>query len=157
MKTGRYKYYLGPYFPWQFNFLGGLVLVIGLTLEYGLVFNLVLILINLLIFTGHYGLEIDFTNKTFMSYTSFLGIKSGKRKTFDAVEKIFINSRNIRESMHSRNKFSGNFRYIEYKSFLKFSNGRKINLISRKNKDKLLEKIRGIAKDLKAEIVDFSV
>ncbi|CAN5269055.1 hypothetical protein BH23BAC1_BH23BAC1_37440 [soil metagenome] len=157
MKTGKYKYYLGPYFPWQFSLLGGIVLIIGLTLEYGLIFNLIIILISLVIFTGHYGLEIDFTNKTFMSYASFLGIKSGKRKTFDAVEKIFINSRNIRETLHSRSNYSGNFRYIEYKSFLKFSNGRKIGLISRKNKDKLLKQIRNIAKDLKAEIVDFSI
>jgi hypothetical protein len=157
MKSGKYKYYLGPYFPWQFTFLGVLFLIFGLTLQYGIVFNSAIIFITFIIFTGHYGLEIDFTKKTFKNYSSFLGLKFGKRKTFDAVEKIFINSRNIRESLHSRANNPGNFRYIEYKSFLKFSNGRKISLISRKNKEKLLKQMRNIAKDLKAEIVDFSV
>jgi hypothetical protein len=118
----------------------------------------ILSFLSLLIFTARGGLEVDLEKKTYREYMSFLWvIRMGKPVKIKAVEYIFINSNNVSRKIYTAHTSqSSTFKDREYNAFIKFSNGDKVKIMSRKDKQPLLEYSSALAKQMETSLVDYT-
>lgn len=159
MSATSLDYTSGKLFPIQFQFFGGVLLLIGLGVATNyIVVGLILILIAACILTGQSGIDFDGGSLTYRAYKSFLFIKSGDKKKYQGVEKIFINAQAISQRMYTMHTNHGSdFKSLEYNAYLKFDNGNKIYLDTNKDKKALIDKLQELAGFLKTEVVDATV
>ena len=154
-----YTYFTGFALPWQIKLVGaffGLFGLIAFTLA-NYILGSILIILFLLIFTGHYGLTIDTGSKRYKEYISFLGLKNGKWKDYAELEYIFINTAQVSQKMYTpRTLNSSTFNFVEYNSWLKFGDETKVHLYKGKKKEKLMKKTERIASDIGVEVRDLS-
>ena len=117
--------------------------------------SVILGLVGLVILTTHSGTEIDPATKTFREYHSMLFFRRGEKEKYDGVENIFINSSKVSQTVHPAHTLdSATFNHVEYNAYLKFSDGKKIFLMSKKDKDVLIGQLQPIANRLETELVD---
>ena len=146
----------GRLFPFQFQVIA-IVFLIGSVATFYLnpVIALLLILISVVILTAHEGTEINSSARTYREYNSFLFIRSGQHKKYSGIEKIFINSEKVSQKMYTPHTLdSSTFRHINYNAWLKFDNGVKVHLMSKKDKEALLGMLGKIAMFLNTSVVD---
>lgn len=146
-------------FPWQAHVLGVFLAIVGfsLLLNYWWA-SALLLLAAVAIFTGRTGTIINLNEKTFTEYTSFLFYKNGTAEKFNGIERIFINSGTESETFYTAHTMqSSSFMHEVYNAYLKFDNGKKIFLTSRKNKAKLLKMLQPVTYALQTQLVDYSV
>lgn len=146
----------GSLFPWHFQFMAAIILIIGLALilERTLVAS-VLILAGGFILTGSSGVEIDKVQKTYREYTSFFLIRRGKKKKYQDVEKLFINSSKTTTQMSSaKANHTTTFINQEFNGYLKFSDGQKLFLLSTRKKEKLETVLSSVSNFLQVPIQD---
>jgi hypothetical protein len=116
---------------------------------------LILIGVSVLVWSGYSGTEVDVVHKLYREYTSFFGIKQGKHLEFSHVEKIFVNRTKKTQRLYTAHtNHSSVFTNDEYNAFLKFGDGTKILLLTRRNKKKLLLALRKVAAALHVPVVD---
>lgn len=159
MKNKKFDIKTGERFPWHFKILAVIFIVIALIIisNYPLI-AAILSFLSLLIFTARGGLEIDLEKNIYREYMSFLWIiRIGKPVKIKAVEYIFINSDTVsRKKYTAHTSQSSTFKNREYNAFIKFSNGDKIKIMSRKNKQPLLEYSTALAKQMGTSLVDYT-
>lgn len=146
----------GPALPWQFRFVGLLMLMlaVGLFQSYMWV-ALAVAVLGLLIITAYEGTEVDVEKKVFREYTSFFTVKTGKFEPYSHIEKVFIiKSKESQQMYTAHTTTSSVFKYEKYNAYLKFSTGDKILLLTEKNKDVLVKKLKHLSTLLHVEIVD---
>ena len=146
----------GRLFPWPFLFMGGIVLVIGLTLlvENTLV-SIILIAVGGFILSGSEGTEIDKTAKHYREYNAFFFIKSGRNVPYSGVEKIFINTSKSKQKMYTAHTTHGSvYENVDFNGFLKFNDGTKIQLLRKRRKADLLKALENIATFLDVPLED---
>jgi hypothetical protein len=149
----------GSLFPWPFLLIAGILLVVGLSLigERTLV-ALALIIICGFVLTSSEGTEINLSAKNFTEYKSFFFIKSGTRKTYSSMEKIFINTSKTRQQLYTAHTTKSSiFENLEYNAFLKFTDGTKVHLLKKRKKEDLLKKIDNLAKALNVQVEDHTI
>jgi len=149
----------GPLFPWQFLFLGAIVLIIGIGLivERTLL-SVLLILASLFILSGYSGIEFNKTENVYREYVSFFLIKSGKWLKLGRMEKIFINSSVVSQRINSAHTArSSIFTSEEFNAYLKFEDGKKTHLVSKRKKKKLLKVLEKVSAFLLVPVVDNTV
>jgi hypothetical protein len=145
-------------FPWQFQFIGIIFLIVGIGLMIVSPYLApILIVIGAFILTAYRGVEFNCSTKTYRNYNSFLFIKTGKFKPYDSVEKIYINESKVSQMIYTKITTGSTFRHIEYNAYLKFAHGIKIFLASKKDKKKLIDKLTGLAEFFQVEISDNTV
>ena len=146
----------GLLFPWHFLFLAALVLIVGFSLLADrTVLGLILITGSVFVLSGYSGTEINLSEKAYREYNAFLFIKTGEWKRYDSIEKIFVNSAITRQRMYSAHtSISSEFTREELNAFLKFSDGSKVLLLTRRNKKKLLHALGKVAATLRVPVVD---
>lgn len=146
----------GNLFPWYFLLIGGLAIVGGLVLlTSSLVFASICIFIGLLIVTAKSGIIIDPSTKFYRPYYSVLFLKTGKKKPFSAVEKVYVNANKVSQKIYTAHTLqSSTFKDIVYDAYIKFSDGTKSYLLSSKNKDQLLQQLKQPAQLLKTQLID---
>lgn len=146
----------GRLFPWQFQFLGGIILFVAIIIiAERLGVSIFLMLLGLFILSASEGTEINKEKKIFREYKSFFFLKSGRWEPFDGIEKIFINASKKKQQMHTAhtNK-SSIFIEEEFNGFLKFDNGTKIQLLRKRNKPSLLKSLKNISTLLQVPLED---
>jgi hypothetical protein len=146
----------GSLFPWPFQLVAVLVLLVALSLIAEKTFiSFGLILISGFVLSGYEGTEIDKGEKSYRDYKSFFFFKSGSKVKFTAIEKIFVSTSKTRQRLHTAhtNKHSI-YDNIEYNGLLKFSDGTKIQLLQKRNKAELIKALENIAKILDAPLED---
>jgi hypothetical protein len=145
-------------FPWQGKLVGILFVLTAtamLTTHWWL--SVVLTLPGLWLLTGYSGTELDRGENAYREYNSYFLIKAGKWQRYNRVEKIFVNASNESEKMYTAHTMeSMTFRRTVFNAFLKFDNGEKIFLLSRKNKGDLINKIRPVVDFLDTKLVDYT-
>lgn len=143
-------------FPWQMKLLGALFIVGGIASLVTIWWlSFILILAGLLFITAHSGTEIDPDAKTYREYTSYLFFRNGQTKIFQGVEKIFINaSKESRIFYTAHTLHSSTFQDTAYDAYMKFWDGEKIYLTSRKAKDKLIDILIPVGERLRAPLID---
>lgn len=146
----------GSLFPWPFQLIAVIVLIVGLSLVISRPVPAVgLILFSVLILSGSEGTEIDKAEKTYRDYKSFFFLKSGSKERYTGIEKIFINTSKSKQTVHTAhtNK-SSIFENIEFNGFLKFDDGTKIQLLQKRKKEDLLRALNRIASFLNVPVED---
>ena len=146
----------GSLFPFPFLVLGAVVFLAGVgALASNTVLSLFLLVTAAGILTAHEGTEVNPSSRTYREYQSFLFMKKGKPKNYDSIEKIFVNSGKVSQTVYTAHTSSSStFSSVEYNAYLKFSDGVKVFLLSKKSKPKLLEKLRDAARILNVSVVD---
>ncbi|HEX5170668.1 MAG TPA: hypothetical protein VFW11_15955 [Cyclobacteriaceae bacterium] len=145
--------------PWYFRLAGILMIIFSLATFSGSYwwFGVVLIPIGTVLVTYASGTEINLVTKKYREYSSILFFKHGEQQKFDEIERIFINASKVTTQIQTAHTTSGSiFTDIEYNAYLKFSNGKKIFVTSRRNKKDLINQLQPIANRLETELVDYS-
>lgn len=142
-------------FPWQFQLIG-IVFFIGGLGAFALApyVTPILVILGLLIFTAHRGIEFDAIKNTYRVYNSFLFVKTGKTLDYEKAEKIYINLSKVSQKIYSRANLGTTFNNLEYDAYLMFNNSEKIFLLSGKNKKQVLKRLEGISSFFQLDISD---
>lgn len=143
-------------FPLPFLMLGaGFVLAgIGVVVSYAIV-GLILIVVGIMMVTAYEGTEIDPDRHLYREYNAFLFLKTGKRKSFEGIEKVYVNSGKVSQRMYSAHTSSSSvFHNVEYNAYLKLSSGEKIFLFTDRNKNRMLRRTKRIAESLHTALHD---
>lgn len=144
------------YFP-DFLYLLGILLI-----PTGLFFILYLedyflggmaILFGYLLFSAHYGFELDFKEKYYKEYISFLGVHFGSEKNYERINYIFINKNKTRQTFSSRVNSTTIITY-EYDAYIKFNDDIKVHLKSFGNKNKLIKWFKNNFHDTDIQLLD---
>lgn len=143
-------------FPWQGKLLGILFIACAAAAAASYWWlSILLLFIGLLLLTGHSGTEFRPSDKTYREYNSYLFVRSGKIHRYGKVEKIFINASQESQRMYTAHTSeSRTFTRRQYNAYLKFDNGTKIFLTSRKNKAALLKELDRVARSLDTGVID---
>ena len=146
----------GALFPFPFLVLGAVVLVAGVAVvTTQFLLSIFLMLTAGIILTAHEGTEIDPSKNTYREYQSYLFIKKGKVTEYDQIEKIFVNATKVSQRMYTAHTSnSSTFSNVEYNAYLKFTDGVKIFLLSKKNKARLLARLEKVARALNIPVTD---
>jgi hypothetical protein len=146
----------GSLFPWPFRFLALLILLVGLSLIIErTILSIGLMLVGGFILSGYEGTEINKAEKSYFDYKSFFFVKSGERKKYAGIEKIFINASKIKQKLYTaRTNHSSTFAHVAFNGYLKFSNGEKIQLLQKRNKADLLSALQKVATFLDVPLED---
>lgn len=159
MQKNKFDIKTGERFPWPFYLLAVLFIIIALVVIADRpAIAAILSFLALLIFTARGGLEIDLENQTYREYMSFFFImRMGKPVKFNSVENIFINSGNVSRKIYTAHTSeSSTFKDRKYNAFVKFSNGGKVKIMSRKDKQPLLEYSSALARQMNTSVVDYT-
>jgi len=143
-------------FPWQAKLIGVLLTIVAVAVV-GTFWYLSVGLFAIAVFllTTYSGTEIDPEQRTYKEYNSYFFVKSGDSVSYSAVEKIYINSAKESQTMHPAHTLdSRTFETTVYNAYLKFEDGTKIFLTSRKNKKNLIQLLDPIARKLDVQLVD---
>lgn len=146
----------GSLFPWYFKVLAACMVIGAITLLLtNLLLAMILLFIGLIILTGYSGIIIDEKEKTYKEYNSFLFFKRGITKNFDSVEKIYVNQNRASQKIYTAHTLnSKTFNNIIFDGYLKFSDGTKVHLMAKKDKNVLMNKLKPITELLGVDIFD---
>ncbi len=128
--------------------LGMIGSIIGLNNILGFIIVLALSSLMILMWTSFYILEIDMKSHTYFDFTSVIGFKFGERKSFDGIEKAFINKTSYTQQLHGYGPNSYNKKSHVAKAYVKFLNGEKLFLVSDEDEKELIDRIQPILKKL---------
>ncbi len=145
--------------PWQAK-LVGVLLIIGALAAVASYWwlSIILALIGLALLTAHSGTEINVLTKTFREYNSCLFMRSGVMEKYDGIDRVFINKAKVSQQMHTAHtNSSATFQHIVFNAYLKFDDGRKIFLTSRKDKTQLISLLNPITTGLSVSLIDNTV
>jgi hypothetical protein len=143
-------------FPFPFMVLGtGFLLAgMGVMIIYPVI-SFILIVFGLSIVTAFEGTEIYPASHRYREYNSFLFLKTGRPKSFQGIEKIFINSGRVTQRIYTAHTTSSSsFSNVEYNAYLKFSEGVKVFLFSGRNKNRMMRKAEDLARSLNTSLHD---
>jgi hypothetical protein len=155
MKIHDFK--TSTYFPWHVKLVGSaLVIIAGSMLTMGMwIGGTLILLVSVIILTTHYRVRVDFDNKTYRDYLWILGMKSGDKKSFETIEYIFLKESRESQTMGLR-AANTTIHTSVYDAYLKFSEAKKIHLITKNRKEDLIKIIRPIAHNQKTDIIDYT-
>src|SRR5690606_15570637 len=145
-------------FPWQAKLVAALFLVGGIAMFITVRWlAVILVLVGLLLLTGHSGTVFDREKKIYLEYNSYLFFRRGEKIPYNRVEKIFINSERFSQKVFTPHTLdSATFYSIAYNAYLKFDNGRKIYLTTCKKKSALIGRIKPVAEFLQTSVHDYA-
>jgi len=146
----------GSLFPWTFRFLAVLVLIAGLSQLVDRPFlSFALLLVGGFILSAAEGIVIDPTEKNYREYNSFFFLKSGAKVKYSGIEKIFVGTSKTKQQVHTAyTNNSSIFENMQFNGFLKFNDGTKIKLLSKRKKEDLINALNKIAKLLDVPVED---
>lgn len=148
----------GRQFPWQFQFVGGILLFVAvLQVSDRVGLSIFLLVFSVFIFSASEGTEINREKKIFREYKSFFFLKTGSWSSYDRIEKIFVNSFKSSQQMFTAHTTKSSiFTNDEFNGFLKFDDGEKIQLLRKKDKASLLQSLKNISTFLEVPLEDIT-
>lgn len=146
----------GSLFPWPFRLIAFIVLVLGLALILEKTFlSIGLMLVATFVISGYEGTEINRAEKSYLDYKSFFFVKSGDRKKYSDIEKIFVGASKTKQRFYTAHtSHSSTFENLEFNGFLKFSDGEKIQLLRKRKKSDLMKELKKVATFLNVRVED---
>ena len=142
--------------PWHIQ-LFAIVLVIGSIALFAtnFVMAVILLFVGMLILSSYSGVQINRMKKTYRAYNSFLFIKMGGLNNYEVVEKIYINQNQVSQKIYTAHTTSSQiFNNIKYDGYVKFDDGTKVHLMSKKDKSVLMNRLKEYADFLEVELQD---
>jgi hypothetical protein len=158
MKLQKRSYHTGVFFPAYIIFSGGVLLLVALILflRGTLLVPLLLTLISLVFITGHHGLEIDPHRKTYREYLSFCWLRFGTYKSYRQLSRIMVHGSQVGQTIFAMSNHASVYYHTEYDSYLYFDNGTRIHLLTRRSKEKLMQKVNRMAADMEVSVQDLA-
>ncbi|MFY0689408.1 MAG: hypothetical protein JXQ90_19710 [Cyclobacteriaceae bacterium] len=101
--------------------------------------------------TGRSIVEVDMQKRTIQEFAWVMGKRFGEKVAYDALESVFLNEVGQAQDMHSRAGVVHTTRFVEYVSFLKTADGKKIELLRGRDFQDICEKSQMAASKLKVE------
>jgi hypothetical protein len=146
----------GSLFPWPFRFIALIIILVGLLFILEKTFlSIGLMLIGGFILSGAEGTEINRTEKNYRDYKSFLFMKSGEKKNYSGIEKIFVSTSKTKQHLYTAHtSHSSTYEHLEFNGFLKFHDGEKIQLLRKRKKSDLIKGLEEVAAFLNVSIED---
>jgi hypothetical protein len=149
----------GLLFPLHFRFFSVLALIGAcVLLRESVTLATLLALASLFVLSASEGTVVDSHAKRYSEYTSMYFIfRKNDWKMFHEIEKIFIKqSSKSRRITTAHTAQSSQFLYTEYDAWLKFDDGTKVHLFSKKNKVQVGNRTKEIAAKLAVPVEDFT-
>ncbi len=140
-------------FPLNF-ILVGLVGIAGglvLTLEGPIVIGIPVLLISAAVVTTQRGTSINTEKRFIKRFTSVLGLKVGKKESYDNIHELRIKEQKMSQTMNSRGS-STTIRYTMYNAYL-ITDDDSILLGGNKKKDKVVKRMTKAADNLGVPLV----
>ncbi len=155
MDTSKVIFRSGGLFPFQFQYFAILLSIFSLLLliRYP-IFSPLPLIPALMIFTGSYGLEIIPEQKRYRAFNSILFIKKGQWKSYSAIEKIYITTSSRSQKIYTRVTDGPTIQNKYYNAYMKFSEGNKEFLQSKKHKKALIKNLQILSDKFGMEIID---
>ncbi len=149
----------GSLFPWPFQLLAGILLVIGLSIVLEKpILSALLILGSGFVLSGYTGTDVDKTKNLYREYNAFFLIKHGKKIKYTGLEKIFINSSKVKQRLYTAHTtHSSTFTNTEFNAYLKFEDGTKIHLLTMRKKENLKRDLKRISTFLEIPVEDNTI
>jgi hypothetical protein len=145
-----------PFFPWTINIMGiALVFSAGIVIFFHFLIGLALLIGSALIFTTHYRLMIDLDQRVYHDYVWIMGMKHGKPASFEKIDYLFIKKSHTVQNMYAR-VYTTTLRKDVYDAYLRFSETKKIHLVTRESKHRLVKQVKSLAAQLGVEVIDYT-
>lgn len=148
----------GPLFPLPFRFVAVMLIIAALALfsVYPLV-SLMLLLAGAGMLSAQAGIEFYKDQRSYREYFTLFFIRFGKLQPYHGVEKVFINSGQVSQRVYTAHTTtSAVFSNVQYRGFVKFSDGTKLLLARSKKKSSIEEVLQKVASYLNAAMMDHS-
>jgi hypothetical protein len=145
------------YFPSRFIWGGvALAAVVAFMATYFYLLGIMALIGGVLVFTTHYGLEIDLTTRQYQEYTCVLGFRIGEKIKYDSIRYLFIKDVKLSQTFNSRFLNSSTITFKEYRGYIKFSNEEKLHCLTNKNFDALVIDLKERAKQMNIALFDYT-
>jgi hypothetical protein len=155
MDISKITFRSGNLFPFQFQYIAIVLSIFSLLLLIVYPFFSPLPLIPaLIIFTGSYGLEIMPEEKQYRAFNSILSIKRGQWKSYSAIEMIYLTTSSRSQKVYTRVTEGPTIRKKYYNAYVKFADGNKEFLQSKKTKSVLIKNLEKLSDQVGLEITD---
>lgn len=107
------------------------------------------------IFTATYGIELDQTKGTVHDYLSILGMRTGKHRPYEVLDKVYMtkSQKNIKMQLRA---VSSDRRSYEFNGYIKFSESDKVHLMSAEHQEKVVGLLTQMSEDLGIPYEDHS-
>jgi hypothetical protein len=103
----------------------------------------------------HYRTEFDLEHMTYREGVRFAGMTFGKMLPLPGFDFLFLKKNRYTETRESRASMSI-FKFIKYDGYLKLSDNKKLHLLQRDSKEKAMQEMEQIARDLDVELRDLT-
>jgi hypothetical protein len=156
MKSGlRADFYTSMYFPQSVRTGAVLALLLVFIPPIHLVVKLAVVIASAVVLAAHYRLRIDNRNKEYFDHVWLMGMRWGEHGRFDTIDHLFVKRNKVRQTMHSRVS-STTIRSEQYDGYLRISEDNKIHLISSRNKESVLKRLKSLSLLLDVDILDYT-
>jgi hypothetical protein len=141
------------FFPKTVRAIGAVFGIFGLAMVWtSTILGMLFIFIALVIYTTHYGFEINTGPNSFREYVWVLGYKEGKKFPFKSIEFLFIQRGHFRFLTYSLSEKE----LPAYEGYLKFEGRNEVQMLTDISKESLIAKLKSLATHLNVEIKDYS-
>src|SRR5688572_8876294 len=149
----------GSLFHLPFRLIAIVFFLVGLSLILEKTFlSIGLMLVGGFILSASEGTEFNKAEKSYMDYKSFFFMKSGDKKKYSGIEKIFVSTSKMQQKLYMvHTNHSSIYDTLEFNGFLKFSNGEKVQLLRKRKKSDLIKELKRIAAFLNVPVEDNTV
>ncbi|MCF8405840.1 MAG: hypothetical protein K9H58_17990 [Bacteroidales bacterium] len=143
-------------FPFQFVFIGYLMIPFGFYLLYGFNYwGILSIVIGIFISFSKTGVQVDFTKNIFREYLSVFNLRYGKWIKLPGVKYVTVFVDRSIQEMHMKS-ISSVQQNADLKINLIFSKTSKLGMGTFKNKDEALEVGKLLASSLQTRLLDYT-
>jgi hypothetical protein len=141
------------YFPKTVRAIGAIFCIFGLAMIWtSPVIGLLFIFITTVIFTTHYGFEINLNPNAFREFVWVLGWKEGRPAPFKSIEFLFIQQGKLTFLTYVLREKE----LPAFEGYLKFENRNEVQILTDVSKDRLIAKMKNLAINLNVPIKDYS-
>ncbi|MBL7846862.1 MAG: hypothetical protein JNL40_05295 [Cyclobacteriaceae bacterium] len=148
-------FHTSPYFPGSLRALGVITLFLLVVPGIHWMAKVIILLIGLVLVTSHNRLRFDMAKKEYFDYVWMLGFRWGEGDHFDRIEYLFLKRNRMRQNMNSMMS-SSTIHMNVYDGYLRISEKNKIHLLTSRNKETVMKKLKALASILNVDILDYT-
>lgn len=152
--AGQLDFHTSPYFPGSLRALGA-SLLLTVILPTHILVKVIFVLIGIILITSHYRLRFDMINKAYFDYVWVLGLRFGTWAKFDRIEYLFIKRNRMRQNMNSMMSTT-TIHMAVYDGYLRISENNKIHLLTSRDKEAVMKKLKALSSLLQVDILDYT-
>jgi hypothetical protein len=152
--SGQLDFHTAPYFPGSLRALG-VSLLLTIILPTHILAKIPFVLIGIILITSHYRLRFDMINKAYLDYIWVLGLRFGTWEKFDRIEYLFIKRNRMRQNMNSMMSTT-TIHIAVYDGYLRISENNKIHLLTSRDKEAVMKKLKALSSLLQVGVVDYT-